>query len=79
MRPAPNRTGPIQSGSPVPSGRALQVSLSRTADRITGATYRITDVTTVDDPGGRQLREEFVARPGEAVELGDIVIAKPES
>jgi hypothetical protein len=46
---------------------------------IPGATYRIVDMTTRDDPRGRQVRKEFVAGAGEAVELGDILIEKPES
>jgi RNA polymerase sigma factor (sigma-70 family) len=45
---------------------------------IPGATYRITDTTTEDDPGGRKTRSVFVARAGEAIELGEIVIAKPD-
>jgi hypothetical protein len=46
---------------------------------IPGATYRINDMTTRDDPGGRKTRKMFVAGSGEAVELGDILIEKPES
>jgi hypothetical protein len=46
---------------------------------IPGATYRLNDMSTLDDAGGRKTRGSFVAGPGEAVELGDIVIEKPES
>ncbi len=46
---------------------------------IPGATYRINDMTTRNDPGGRKTRGTFVAGAGEAIELGDIVIAKPGS
>ncbi len=35
-------------------------------------------MTTRNDPGGRKTRRTFVAGSGEAIELGDIVIAKPE-
>ena len=45
---------------------------------IPGATYRVNDMTTVDDPGGRKTRKLFVARAGETIELGEIVIEKPE-
>jgi hypothetical protein len=45
---------------------------------IPGATYRVYDNTQLN-AGGRQLRREFVARGGEVIDLGDIVIAKPES
>lgn len=43
-----------------------------------GATYRINDMTTLTDAGGRKIRKLFVARAGEAIELGDILIVKPE-
>ena len=45
---------------------------------IPGATYRVFDTTTANGPGGRKTRKLFVARAGETVELGDIVIEKPE-
>lgn len=45
---------------------------------IPGATYRLNDMSTRDDAGGRKSRGSFVAGAGEAIELGDIVIAKPE-
>ena len=45
---------------------------------IPGATYRVNDMTTRNDPGGRKTRRVFVAGAGEAIELGDIVIEKPE-
>jgi RNA polymerase sigma factor (sigma-70 family) len=44
---------------------------------IPGATYRVFDMTTLNDPGGRKTRRLFVAGAGEAVELGDVVIEKP--
>ncbi len=45
---------------------------------IPGATYRITDMTTLDNPGGRRTRAVFVARSNEAIELGEIVIENPD-
>jgi RNA polymerase sigma factor (sigma-70 family) len=45
---------------------------------IPGATYRFYD-RSQDDTISPLLRKEFVARTGEVIELGDIVIAKPES
>ena len=46
---------------------------------IPGATYRVTDMSTRDDAGGRKTRKLFVAGAGETVDLGDIVIEKPET
>ena len=45
---------------------------------IPGATYRVRDMTTVDDAGGRKTRKLFVAGAGETIDLGDILIAKPQ-
>ena len=47
---------------------------------IPGATYRIVDRTAVvarDAGAGPQVCREFVVGPGEAVELGDVLIEKP--
>ena len=44
---------------------------------IPGASYRITDRTTVLDPSGPQVRKDFTVKPGETLDLGDIVIQKP--
>ena len=66
---------PIHYGEGVtadPEGRVMLPAL------IPGAAYRIYDWTQFDDNGGRPLRTEFVARTGEVLELGDIVIAKPK-
>ena len=46
---------------------------------IPGATYRVYDDSRPNAAGGRQLRKEFIVKPGEAIDLGDIVIEKPES
>jgi RNA polymerase sigma factor (sigma-70 family) len=46
---------------------------------IPGATYRISDYSTirVQDKGG-QVRRDFTVKPGEAADLGDIVIEQPQ-
>jgi hypothetical protein len=44
---------------------------------IPGATFRIFDKT--QNAVGRQLRKKFVARAGETIDLGDIVIEQSES
>jgi hypothetical protein len=41
--------------------------------------YRITDFSTANDEKGAQIRKDFTVKPGETVDLGDIVIAKLES
>jgi RNA polymerase sigma factor (sigma-70 family) len=45
---------------------------------IPGATYRINDMTTLTASGGRKFRAVFVARARETIDLGDILIEKPE-
>ena len=54
-------------------GRLTMVSL------IPGALYRLTDFSTANDEKGEQIRKDFSVGPGETLDLGDIVIAKPES
>jgi len=44
---------------------------------IPGATYRIIDDTTHRDEAGPQIRKEFTVKPGETLDLGDILIEKP--
>ncbi len=44
---------------------------------VPGSTYRIIDQTTARTPNGPQLRKEFTAKPGENLDLGDILIEKP--
>jgi RNA polymerase sigma factor (sigma-70 family) len=45
---------------------------------IPGATYRIVDRTPFRGVEGPQVRKEFSVRPAENLELGDILIEKPE-
>ena len=46
---------------------------------IPGSLYRITDFSTVNDPArGPQVRKDFRVQPGETLELGDILIEKPQ-
>jgi hypothetical protein len=44
---------------------------------IPGATYRIYD-DTPDNEAGPRLRKEFTVKPGETLDLGDILVEKPE-
>ncbi len=47
---------------------------------IPGANYRVVDWSTaVRGESGPQVRKEFTVKPGETLDLGDIVIAKPGS
>jgi RNA polymerase sigma factor (sigma-70 family) len=45
---------------------------------IPGATYRVSDQTTLDGADGRQVRKEFTVKPGETLDLGEILIEKPQ-
>ncbi len=45
---------------------------------IPGATYRIYDAT-IGDGANPQLRKEFTVKPGETLDLGDILIEKPQA
>jgi hypothetical protein len=45
---------------------------------ISGATYRLIDLTTARDAAGPQVRKEFTIQPGETLDLGDLVIAKAQ-
>ncbi len=45
---------------------------------IPGATYRISDWSTRNDQEkGTQLRKDFTVKPGETLDLGDILVEKP--
>lgn len=47
-------------------------------DLIPGALYRITDFSTVNNQDkGVQVRKEFTVKPGETIDLGDVLIEKP--
>ena len=45
---------------------------------IPGTTYHIVDRSTAGAAPGPQLRKEFTVKPGETVDLGDILIEKPQ-
>jgi hypothetical protein len=54
-------------------GRFTMVSL------IPGALYRINDMSKINDVNtGIRVRKDFTVRPGEAVDLGDILIEDPK-
>ena len=44
---------------------------------IPGATYRVVDRSAFYAGGEQEIRKEFTVKPGEALDLGDILIAKP--
>jgi hypothetical protein len=44
---------------------------------IPGASYRLVDRTPLMDGGEPAIRKEFTVKPGEAIDLGDILVAKP--
>ena len=47
-------------------------------DLIPGAMYRIVDFSTTDDQAkGAQIRKDFTVKPGETLDVGDILIEKP--
>ncbi len=47
-------------------------------DLVPGAMYRIIDLSAANDPkGGKVVAREFTVKPGETLDLGDIVIQKP--
>jgi hypothetical protein len=49
-------------------------------DLVPGALYRISDYSTVNVPDtGVQVRKDFTVKPGETLELGDILVEKPRS
>ena len=46
---------------------------------IPGSLYRITDFSTVNDPArGAKVRKEFTVQSGETLDLGDLLIEKPQ-
>jgi hypothetical protein len=44
---------------------------------IPGATYQIQD-ETINDGGSRPIRKDFTVKPGETLDLGDVLIEKPK-
>jgi RNA polymerase sigma factor (sigma-70 family) len=49
------------------------------ASLIPGALYRLSDFSTAnDEKKGMQVRREFTVKPGETLDLGDILIEKPQ-
>jgi RNA polymerase sigma factor (sigma-70 family) len=48
-------------------------------DLIPGAPYRIVDWSLANDMKGLQIRKDFTVKPGETVDLGDILVEKPQT
>jgi hypothetical protein len=67
---------PVNYGNPPASDADGRLTLPVL---IPGATYRFIDYTTVRDPSGPQVRKEFTVKPGESLDLGDILIEKPQA
>ena len=44
---------------------------------IPDADYRLYDFTTMNQPEGTKVRKEFVVKPGEDLDLGDVLIEGP--
>ena len=72
--PAPYELDPVNHTLDVRSDAQGRVSFPAL---IPGATYRVVDRSAFYAGGEQEVRKEFVVKPGEAVELGDILIAKP--
>ena len=81
-RPLVRRGGQRVSLDPVNYGSNFQ---SDAQGRLTlpalipGATYRVEDFTPAFGGGDPAIRKEFTVRPGETIDLGDIVIARPQA
>ena len=48
-------------------------------DLIPGAPYRIVDWSLANDTKGLQIRKDFTIKPGENLDLGDILVEKPQT
>ena len=48
-------------------------------DLIPGAPYRIVDWSLANDMKGLQIRKDFTIKPGETLDLGDILVEKPQT
>jgi len=70
-----SRIDPVNYGKPIVSDAQGRVTLPVL---IPGATYRLIDRTTAQDPAGPQVRKEFTVNPGETLELGDLLIERPK-
>ena len=86
-----NRNEHVQGELAADSDYVSRIDMARYADlrsnaqgRITlpslipGATYRVHDMTTAEEAGGRKTRTMFIAGASQAIELGDVLIEKPK-
>jgi RNA polymerase sigma factor (sigma-70 family) len=69
----PEQIDPINHEGPPTSDAEGRVTFTAL---IPDATYRIIDRTPFQSPQGPQVRKEFSVKPGETLELGDILIEK---
>jgi hypothetical protein len=73
-----SRIDPVNHANPLVADVQGRITLPAL---IPGATYRIIDRSAVAAPDvgeGPQIRREFTVGPGEAIELGDVLIAGPQ-
>jgi RNA polymerase sigma factor (sigma-70 family) len=70
-----NQVDPTNYERPVASDADGRITLPVL---IPGATYRFIDRTTARDPIGPRVRKEFTVKPGETLDLGDILIERPQ-
>ncbi len=70
-----SRIDPINYGKPIESDSEGRVALPVL---IPGATYRFVDrTTTIQGQAAPQLRKEFIVKPGETLDLGEVLIQEP--
>jgi hypothetical protein len=48
-------------------------------DLIPGAPYRIVDWSLANDQKGLQIRKDFTVKPGQTLDLGEILVEKPQT
>ncbi len=70
-----SRIDPVNFGKPIESDAEGRIMLPVL---IPGATYRFVDrTTTIQGQAAPRLRKDFTVKPGETLDLGDILIEKP--
>ena len=74
-KPAWSSLDPVNYGNDFQSDAQGRLTLPAL---IPGATYRIEDFTPAFGGGEPAIRKEFTVKPGETLDLGDILIARPQ-